>query len=134
MIILVQGRPFQCVQCPAAFCRKPYLDIHMRCHTGEKPFECNVCMKRFTQRSTLNIHKRIHSGRCNHSISFFIILSNSNEAKNISKEKNTIAIKNWDAFFDQLKLGVFKIFRFYFRFWHLKFYHKDHTTIQFIYM
>lgn len=60
---LVQGRPFQCVQCPAAFCRKPYLDIHMRIHTGERPFQCELCMKSFTQKSSLNIHKRIHTGR-----------------------------------------------------------------------
>lgn len=60
---VVQGRPFQCLQCPAAFCRKPYLDIHMRMHTGERPFQCDLCMKRFTQKSSLNIHKRIHTGR-----------------------------------------------------------------------
>lgn len=28
-------KPFQCSQCNAAFCRKPYLDIHMRIHTGK---------------------------------------------------------------------------------------------------
>lgn len=59
----VQGRPFQCEQCPAAFYRKTYLDIHVRMHTGEKPFECEMCLKKFTQKSTLNIHKRIHTGR-----------------------------------------------------------------------
>lgn len=58
----VQERPFQCDQCPAAFARKPYLDIHARTHTGERPFECDVCLKRFTQKSSLNIHKSIHSG------------------------------------------------------------------------
>lgn len=55
-------RPFTCEHCPATFCRKPYLDIHIRSHTGERPFECATCLKRFSQRSTLNIHKRIHTG------------------------------------------------------------------------
>lgn len=26
----IQDRPFQCSQCPSAFSRRPYLDIHMR--------------------------------------------------------------------------------------------------------
>lgn len=60
---VVQDRPFQCEQCPAAFARKPYLDIHMRTHTGERPFECDVCLKRFTQKSSLNIHKTVHTGK-----------------------------------------------------------------------
>lgn len=59
----VQDRPFQCEQCPSAFSRKPYLDIHMRTHTGERPFECDICHKRFTQKSSLNIHKTIHTGQ-----------------------------------------------------------------------
>uniref|UniRef100_A0A8D8G3A3 Zinc finger protein 717 n=1 Tax=Culex pipiens TaxID=7175 RepID=A0A8D8G3A3_CULPI len=53
-------KPFQCIQCPASFGRKPYLDIHMRTHTGERPFACDRCDKRFSQKSTLNIHKRVH--------------------------------------------------------------------------
>lgn len=61
--VTVQERPFQCTECNAAFARKPYLDIHMRTHTGERPFECDVCFKRFTQKSSLNIHKTIHTGQ-----------------------------------------------------------------------
>lgn len=58
----MQGRPFQCLQCPAAFTCKQYLEIHNRTHTGERPYQCDVCLKRFAQKSTLNIHKRTHTG------------------------------------------------------------------------
>lgn len=74
--LTVQGRPFQCLQCPAAFTCKQYLEIHNRTHTGERPYQCDVCLKRFAQKSTLNIHKRTHTGKsrrvCERFISLFL--------------------------------------------------------------
>ena len=55
-------KPFKCIFCEARFKRKPYLEAHVRTHTGEKPFECDVCSKRYTQKSSLNTHKKSHTG------------------------------------------------------------------------
>ena len=39
------------------------LDIHRRCHTGEKPFQCNICFVNFRYKHSLTVH--IRENRCN---------------------------------------------------------------------
>lgn len=72
--------------CDAAFCRKPYLEVHMRTHTGERPFQCELCLKRFTQKSSLNTHKRVHTGMIEDFI--FLYKFNHHVVKKIYELKN----------------------------------------------
>jgi uncharacterized Zn-finger protein len=85
LLRLAGHRPFQCQDCPATFCRKPYLDIHLRTHTGERPFECEICLKRFSQRSTLNIHKRIHTGQSRYQNLIRTFIFSKNNKKKMCK-------------------------------------------------
>ena len=52
-------KPFQCVQCSAAFVESTALRNHMRTHTGEKPLECEICHKRF--KGNLRRHLKTHT-------------------------------------------------------------------------
>lgn len=50
--------------CDKAFCRKAYLEIHSRVHTGVKPFLCKepTCGQRFSQQGNRKTHERRHTG------------------------------------------------------------------------
>lgn len=53
---------YLCKYCGKTFRWKPYLQLHIRSHTGERPFVCNICSKGFCKQSHLKEHIRIHTG------------------------------------------------------------------------
>ncbi|XP_042291828.1 zinc finger protein 13-like [Thunnus maccoyii] len=72
-----------CSGCGKRFGSKDHLQIHMKCHTGEKTFTCPFCGKKFTKRSNLTTHLRVHTGEkpftcsvCNTSFSLRCTLVN----------------------------------------------------------
>ncbi|KAM7384882.1 hypothetical protein PAMA_011984 [Pampus argenteus] len=72
-----------CSLCGKRFGSKDHLQIHMKCHTGEKTFTCPFCSKKFTKRSNLTTHLRVHTGEkpftcsvCNTSFSLRCTLVN----------------------------------------------------------
>ncbi|XP_028128754.2 zinc finger protein 91-like [Diabrotica virgifera virgifera] len=53
---------YVCSFCDKKFKKKPYLNMHLRTHTGERPHKCHLCDQTFSQRSPLTIHLRKHVG------------------------------------------------------------------------
>ncbi|XP_063222234.1 uncharacterized protein LOC134530887 [Bacillus rossius redtenbacheri] len=55
------GHAFSCSYCSKAFSKQRNLDMHVRCHTGERPYVCDLCPQAFTRYNTLWKHKkRVH--------------------------------------------------------------------------
>lgn len=74
---------FSCSECGKRFGSRGHLQIHMKCHTGEKTSACPFCGKKFTKNSNLTTHLRVHTGEkpftcsvCNTSFSLRCTLVN----------------------------------------------------------
>ncbi|XP_044028063.1 zinc finger and SCAN domain-containing protein 2-like isoform X2 [Siniperca chuatsi] len=79
----VAKKCFSCCECGKRFGSKEHLQIHMKCHTGEKTYTCPFCGKKFTKSSNLTTHLRVHTGEkpftcsvCNTSFSLRCTLVN----------------------------------------------------------
>ena len=56
-------RPYQCLQCPSKFSRKPSLVQHVRAvHEKVKNYKCELCPKSFFRRDHLPRHMNIMHG------------------------------------------------------------------------
>uniref|UniRef100_A0A3B4X4S5 C2H2-type domain-containing protein n=1 Tax=Seriola lalandi dorsalis TaxID=1841481 RepID=A0A3B4X4S5_SERLL len=77
------NKSVDCSECGERLDGKDHLQIHMKCHTGEKTFACPFCGKKFTKKSNLTTHLRVHTGEkpftcsvCNTSFSLRCTLVN----------------------------------------------------------
>uniref|UniRef100_A0AAQ6IUV0 C2H2-type domain-containing protein n=1 Tax=Anabas testudineus TaxID=64144 RepID=A0AAQ6IUV0_ANATE len=74
---------FSCSECGKRFGSSGHLQIHVKCHTGEKTSACPFCGKKFSKNSNLTTHLRVHTGEkpftcsvCNTSFSLRCTLVN----------------------------------------------------------
>ncbi|KAL3221229.1 hypothetical protein MRX96_029566 [Rhipicephalus microplus] len=54
-----EERPFLCHLCPAAYCRKSILQVHLMYHNDDRRFACSLCPSKFVVKENLR-HRLTH--------------------------------------------------------------------------
>ncbi|KAK9539217.1 hypothetical protein VZT92_004336 [Zoarces viviparus] len=61
-IHVVQGKPYECPDCPETFATNKERRIHLGDHRGPQQLKCPICGIGFTQRGYLQRHLAVHTG------------------------------------------------------------------------